>query len=74
MRTRKTRKDKGTRKPHPRTCRHCEMVREYREERERQIAARGGFRNETAHHGVVTFKEWLIMYYREQRCRELEAA
>lgn len=64
---RKTRKDKGTRKPHPAHCQHCVMVREYREERARQIEARGGFRNENAHIGAVTFKEWLIVYYREQR-------
>jgi hypothetical protein len=43
------------------------MVDEYRQERARQIEALGGFRNEDAGRSAVTFRQWLVMYYREQR-------
>lgn len=49
------------RRPHPPGCRHCENVQAYRDMRAAQIEANGGWRNETAHVGCITFKQWLIM-------------
>lgn len=61
---RKTRKDKGKRKPHPPHCLHCRMVEDYRAERERQEIAwgNGGWRDETAWSRIITFKQWLMAY------------
>ena len=64
---RKRRSDCGKHKPHPAHCQHCESVRTYRTVREASIEANGGIRNENAHHGVITFKEWLIAQSRENK-------
>ena len=63
---RKRRSDYGTRKPHPPSCQHCEMVREYRDMRTAACEARGGWRNEHWSEGVPTFKEWIVMHARNR--------
>lgn len=66
---RKVRSDKGTRKPHPRHCRHCVMVETYREARQAQLDAidyRGGWRDERARDRLWTFRAWLTVYRYEQ--------
>lgn len=72
---RKRRSDYGTRKPHPASCAHCASVRAYRELRDSQLEALGGFRNETAHTdpSVITFREWLIYSARERRAERIAA-
>lgn len=70
---RKVRKDKGVSRPHPVGCAHCKMVQEYRDARDADIERQGGFRNENAR-GRYTFKEWLVMYYRNERQQLREIA
>lgn len=68
-RTRKVRSDKGTRKPHPSTCRHCVMVDEYRLQRHVEldlVENHGGWRDETWRQRIITFRKWLIHYRYEQ--------
>lgn len=62
---RRVRKDKGLRKPHPRHCRHCSMVEDYRLTRDSMIRAR---EVACADEDLVpvTFKEWLMSYRYEQ--------
>jgi hypothetical protein len=73
--TRKTRKDKGTRKPHPKSCLHCKMVRAFWEVRAIEIEEQGGWRNESpVFRYTASLIEWQAHYYRHERAREQEAA
>lgn len=72
---RKTRSDKGKRKPHPRHCRHYEMVRAFWEQRDIEIEEQGGWRNERPlFQHTASLIEWQAHYYRHEQARETEAA
>ncbi len=66
---RAVRKDKGTRKPHPLTCRHCtELVETYRGQRaaeEHAVFNEGGWRDESWPSRIITFHKWLKVYVYE---------
>jgi hypothetical protein len=69
--TRKTRKDKGTRKPHPKSCLHCKMVRAFWEVRAIEIEEQGGWRNEApVFRATRSLIEWQTYYYCELRAGE----
>lgn len=59
---RKVRRDKGTRKPHPPGCRHCDMVESYRIQRETEIRLYETVEHMDSGKRPVTFKEWLCAY------------
>ena len=66
---------KGKRRPHPKGCRHCVMVEEYRAERERQEIAyeNGGWRIPGFRQNMITFKKWLMTYKYEPTQAQWEA-
>lgn len=75
---RKVRKDRGTVRPHPLSCQHCVMVKEYRSYRDAETALQAqtcgdGWHDSGAIRHRYTFKTWLVMYYGNQRrIREYE--
>jgi hypothetical protein len=62
-------------RPHPKHCRHCQMVEEYRIERARQEIQfeNGGFRDPNFRRNMITFKKWIIAYRYEPTQAQWEA-
>lgn len=57
------------RRAHRPGCGHCAMVTAYRETVAAERERAGGWRNEDFRPSV-TFGQWLIVFYREQRLQE----
>ncbi len=71
---RKVRSDYGMPKPHPHNCKHCEIVRAFREDRAVQLEAQGGWRNAESAVYTHTFFEFQAMWYAHEAARNREAA
>jgi hypothetical protein len=69
---RKVRKDKGTCKPHPIGCLHCEMVREFWAYRQNEVQEQANTCGDEWHNdGSIVYRytlmTWQAMYYGELR-------